>query len=70
MSLDVPTRWNFVYIMLQTAVIFQGVFERYEVSDADFRADFLPGKSHGNIGLHENSDWTVVERFVKVAIFL
>ncbi|XP_073153055.1 zinc finger BED domain-containing protein RICESLEEPER 2-like [Henckelia pumila] len=41
LSLDVPTRWYSIYIMLQTAVIFQGVFERYELSDAEFRVGKL-----------------------------
>ncbi|KAI3472907.1 hypothetical protein Pfo_030975 [Paulownia fortunei] len=66
LCLDVPTRWNSVYTMLETAVIFKGVFDRYEVSDADFRADFMLGGPYANIGLPTKDDWVVVERFVKV----
>ncbi|KAL0452194.1 UNVERIFIED_CONTAM: hypothetical protein Slati_1197500 [Sesamum latifolium] len=59
-------RWDSIYTMLETAVIFQGVFERYEISDADFRGDFMPDGPYGKIGLPTKYDWVMVERFVKV----
>ncbi|KAL0329120.1 UNVERIFIED_CONTAM: Zinc finger BED domain-containing protein RICESLEEPER 2 [Sesamum radiatum] len=66
LCLDVPTRWNSVYMMLETALIFEGVFERYEIYDADFRNDFRPGGSYGKIGLPLKHDWVMVRKFVKV----
>ncbi|KAL0358701.1 UNVERIFIED_CONTAM: Zinc finger BED domain-containing protein DAYSLEEPER [Sesamum angustifolium] len=66
LCLDVPTRWDSIYTMLETAVIFQSVFERYEMSDADFRGDFMPDGPYGKIGLPTKYDWDMVERFVKV----
>ncbi|KAL0423200.1 UNVERIFIED_CONTAM: Zinc finger BED domain-containing protein RICESLEEPER 2, partial [Sesamum radiatum] len=46
LCLDVPTRWNSVYTMLETGLIFQRVFERYEIYDVDFRNDFMPDRSY------------------------
>ncbi|KAL0461235.1 UNVERIFIED_CONTAM: hypothetical protein Slati_0011100 [Sesamum latifolium] len=66
LCLDVPTRWNSVYMMLETALIFQSVFERYEIYDVDFRNDFMPGGPYGRIGLPLKDDWVMVEKFVKV----
>ncbi|KAL2243468.1 UNVERIFIED_CONTAM: Zinc finger BED domain-containing protein RICESLEEPER 4, partial [Sesamum indicum] len=51
LCLDVPTRWNSVYMMLDIALIFKDVFDRYETYDADFRNDFMPGGPYGKIGL-------------------
>ncbi|KAL0405869.1 UNVERIFIED_CONTAM: Zinc finger BED domain-containing protein RICESLEEPER 2 [Sesamum latifolium] len=66
LCLDVPTRWNSVYMMLETALIFQGVFERCEIYDADFRNDFMPGGPYGRIGLPLTDDWVMVSKFMKV----
>ncbi|KAL0381264.1 UNVERIFIED_CONTAM: Zinc finger BED domain-containing protein RICESLEEPER 2 [Sesamum angustifolium] len=66
LCLDVPTRWNSIFMMLETALIFEGVFERYEIYDADFRNDFMPGGSYGKIGLPLKHDWVMVRKFVKV----
>ncbi|XP_019183818.1 PREDICTED: zinc finger BED domain-containing protein RICESLEEPER 2-like [Ipomoea nil] len=45
LHLDIPTRWNNTYIMLNTAIQYQKVFEAYEENDASFSSDlaeFLP----------------------------
>ncbi|KAK4403849.1 Zinc finger BED domain-containing protein RICESLEEPER 2 [Sesamum angolense] len=39
---------------------------RYEMSDADFRGDFMPDGPYGKIGLPTKYDWDMMERFVKV----
>ncbi|KAL0352470.1 UNVERIFIED_CONTAM: Zinc finger BED domain-containing protein DAYSLEEPER [Sesamum calycinum] len=44
----------------------QSVFKRYEIYDADFRNDFMPGGSYGKIGLPLKHDWVMVRKFVKV----
>ncbi|KAL0319845.1 UNVERIFIED_CONTAM: Zinc finger BED domain-containing protein RICESLEEPER 2 [Sesamum radiatum] len=66
LCLDVPMRWNSVYMMLETALIFQGVFEMYEIYDADFRNDFMLGGPYGRIGLPLTDDSVMVPKFVKV----
>ncbi|KAL0411098.1 UNVERIFIED_CONTAM: Zinc finger BED domain-containing protein RICESLEEPER 3 [Sesamum latifolium] len=66
LCLDAPARWNSVYMMLETALIFQGVFERYKIYDADFRNDFMPGGPYGRIGLPLTDNWVMVSKFVKV----
>ncbi|XP_055960801.1 zinc finger BED domain-containing protein RICESLEEPER 2-like [Mercurialis annua] len=39
LCLDVPTRWNSTYLMLDTACLYQPVFEEYEDVEASFRID-------------------------------
>ncbi|KAL2243378.1 UNVERIFIED_CONTAM: putative AC transposase, partial [Sesamum indicum] len=66
LCLDVPTRWNSVYMMLDTALIFKDVFDRYETYDADFRNDFMPGGPYGKIGLPMKKYWDMVAKFVNM----
>ncbi|KAK4478968.1 hypothetical protein RD792_014475 [Penstemon davidsonii] len=66
LCLDVPTRWNSVYLMLETALIFQRVFEMYELCDAELRADFRATGTYGRIGLPNRDEWLVVEKMVKI----
>ncbi|KAL0554309.1 hypothetical protein IC582_008227 [Cucumis melo] len=57
--LDVPTRWNFTYMMLEAAVKFEKAFDRLEDEDASYRHDMSPNKE----------DWTnarMLIRFLKV----
>ncbi|XP_019166614.1 PREDICTED: zinc finger BED domain-containing protein RICESLEEPER 2-like [Ipomoea nil] len=39
LCLDVPTRWNSTYLMLQSAIIYEKVFESLEESDTAYKAD-------------------------------
>ncbi|XP_019166950.1 PREDICTED: zinc finger BED domain-containing protein RICESLEEPER 2-like [Ipomoea nil] len=39
LCLDVPTRWNSTYMMLNTALLFQKVFESYDDHDSSFKSD-------------------------------
>ncbi|KAA0049761.1 zinc finger BED domain-containing protein RICESLEEPER 2-like [Cucumis melo var. makuwa] len=57
--LDVPTRWNSTYMMLEAAVKFEKAFDRLEDEDASYRHDMSPNKE----------DWTnarMLIRFLKV----
>ncbi|XP_019178818.1 PREDICTED: zinc finger BED domain-containing protein RICESLEEPER 2-like [Ipomoea nil] len=40
LCLDVPTRWNSTYMMLNTALLFQKVFEAYDDHDSSFKSNF------------------------------
>ncbi|XP_031099897.1 zinc finger BED domain-containing protein RICESLEEPER 2-like [Ipomoea triloba] len=45
LCLDVPTRWNSTYLMLQSALTYQKVFESCEESNSSFKSDlgdFVP----------------------------
>ncbi|XP_031097181.1 zinc finger BED domain-containing protein RICESLEEPER 2-like [Ipomoea triloba] len=39
LCLDVPTKWNSTYLMLQSALTYQKVFESCEESDSSFKSD-------------------------------
>lgn len=57
--LDVPTRWNSTYLMLEAAVKFEKAFDRLEDEDASYRHDLSPNKE----------DWInakMLIRFLKV----
>ncbi|XP_055959959.1 zinc finger BED domain-containing protein RICESLEEPER 2-like [Mercurialis annua] len=46
LCLDVPTRWNSTYLMLNTACLYQKVFEEYEETESSFKKDLgdsVPG---------------------------
>ncbi|XP_038902436.1 zinc finger BED domain-containing protein RICESLEEPER 1-like [Benincasa hispida] len=44
--LDVPTRWNSTYLMLEAAVKFEKAFDRLEDEDASYRHDLSPNKEN------------------------
>ncbi|XP_056695824.1 zinc finger BED domain-containing protein RICESLEEPER 1-like [Spinacia oleracea] len=54
LSLDVPTRWNSTYTMLDTAQKFKGVFSRMS----------LPREYEGNTSSPDDADWDKVEKLV------
>ncbi|CAN1291149.1 Zinc finger BED domain-containing protein RICESLEEPER 2 [Linum perenne] len=54
--LDVETRWNSTYLMLQSAVVFQRDFERLEEKDVVFRSELQKLK-----GTPLETDWIYVK---------
>ncbi|XP_019158830.1 PREDICTED: zinc finger BED domain-containing protein RICESLEEPER 2-like [Ipomoea nil] len=58
LHLDVPTRWNSTYIMLNTAVQYQVVFDAYERNDPSYSADLESAPTF--------LDWCSVESLVKL----
>ncbi|XP_050207126.1 zinc finger BED domain-containing protein RICESLEEPER 2-like [Mercurialis annua] len=53
LCLDVPIRWNSTYLMLNTACMYQRVFEEYEETESSFKNDL--GES-----VPSSSDWESV----------
>ena len=43
LCLDVSTRWNFTYLMLDAAQKFERAFERFEEIDPYFKGDMVLG---------------------------
>ncbi|XP_024022960.1 zinc finger BED domain-containing protein RICESLEEPER 2-like [Morus notabilis] len=64
--LDVPTRWNSTYMMLDAAIKFQKAFERYEDEDDKFVSYFWEDEGgKQKIGPPLDDDWKNVKVFVK-----
>ncbi|XP_019150210.1 PREDICTED: zinc finger BED domain-containing protein RICESLEEPER 2-like [Ipomoea nil] len=59
LCLDVPTRWNSTYMMLNTALLFQKVFEAYDDHDSSFKSD-LGGS------VPDFLDWESIQSLVMV----
>nr|GMD89744.1 zinc finger BED domain-containing protein RICESLEEPER 2-like [Ipomoea batatas] len=57
LRLDVSTRWNSTYLMLDSAQKFERAFERFEEVDPNYRHDLLFGDG---VPIHE--DWESVRR--------
>ncbi|KAL0536323.1 hypothetical protein IC582_025267 [Cucumis melo] len=47
--LDVPTRWNSIYMMLEAAIKFEKSFDRLEDEDASYRHDMSPIRKIGQV---------------------
>lgn len=70
--LDVATRWNSTYMMLDGAEKFQKAFERLEEDDMNFISTFREGGSDKggkdrwkHLGPRDMDDWDKVRVFVK-----
>ncbi|XP_024027613.1 zinc finger BED domain-containing protein RICESLEEPER 2-like [Morus notabilis] len=64
--LDVPTRWNSTYMMLDAAIKFQKAFKRYEEEDDKFVSYFWEDEGEKRkIGPPLDDDWENVKVFVK-----
>ena len=67
LSLDVPTRWNSTYLMLDTAEKFEKAFERFDLYDGNFNS-FLATDvcEDGSIaGSIQYEDWANVRNVTK-----
>ena len=72
LALDVVTRWNSSYLMLERANLFKDVFERYKIEDPSIRADFT---KDGPKAFPSDEDWdvssfmeTVLENFYDATV--
>ncbi|XP_054817212.1 zinc finger BED domain-containing protein RICESLEEPER 2-like [Prosopis cineraria] len=62
--LDIASRWNSTYMMLERAIKFQKVFERMENEDKEYKTYFK--EDMDEIGPPSTSDWSKVSAFVQV----
>ncbi|XP_028118041.1 zinc finger BED domain-containing protein RICESLEEPER 1-like [Camellia sinensis] len=72
LCLDVPTKWNSIYLMLEVAKIFEKAFERMEDEDSNYKSYFSGdvGCDDGEEGSDKKrapteSDWCNCRMFVK-----
>ncbi|XP_050290476.1 zinc finger BED domain-containing protein RICESLEEPER 2-like [Quercus robur] len=64
LSLDVPTRWNSTYLMLDTAEKFEKVFLRMDFEDDSYSSYFLNKENSGGLGSPCGVDFQNCRTFV------
>ncbi|XP_030940046.1 zinc finger BED domain-containing protein RICESLEEPER 1-like [Quercus lobata] len=64
LSLDVPTRWNLTYIMLETAEKFEKVFLRMDFEDDGYSSYFRTKEDSGGLGSPCMTDFQNCRAFV------
>ena len=64
LSLDVPTRWNSTYIMLETAEKFEKVFLRMDFEDDGYSSYSRTREDSGGLGSSSMSDFQNCRTFV------
>ncbi|XP_018435669.1 zinc finger BED domain-containing protein RICESLEEPER 2-like [Raphanus sativus] len=69
LPLDIKTRWNSTYLMLQRAIKFKVAFDKMEMEDRLYN-DYFNEVENGNkrIGPPATVDWNAVERLVKFLV--
>ncbi|CAI0402398.1 unnamed protein product [Linum tenue] len=70
LCLDVPTRWNSTYFMLEAAVIFEDAFSSLERKDREYKPE-LKSKKYKNqeIGIPQHEDWKNARVMIKYLKF-
>ncbi|CAN1337962.1 Zinc finger BED domain-containing protein RICESLEEPER 2 [Linum perenne] len=70
LCLDVPTRWNSTYLMLDTAALFETAFKLYEQEEPTFKTE-LEGKKYKDVflGRPTAEDWKCVRSLTKYLKF-
>ena len=66
LTLDVATRWNSTYLMLEAAQKFERAFNRYEEIDPLYRSELDVDHGDGVLGLPNVDDWRVCRKMVSM----
>lgn len=64
LKLDVPTRWNYTYLMLKSAIVYEKVFLRLAEDDVSYVLDLSQDKE-GCFGHPDETDWENVKKMVE-----
>lgn len=63
LPLDVVTRWNSTYLMLQRALIYKTAFDKMGFEDKPYNDHFMEfDKGKKRLGPHVSEDWRAVGR--------
>ena len=64
LCLDVPTRWNSTYLMLENAQKFEKVFIRMDFEDDSYSSYFMNKENSGGMGSPSSIDFQKCRTFV------